>query len=537
MKKIKNLVLLLTELSGGRWFIALISAIFPILAMMGFGLFLAIKYGYILELSLTIAVSTIIISLPLFLLSRAAHTNSKKSSSLSVDKIEDGLVKASTDWSEREVMIWEKLKINSRKLLEDKNEWSQLDDVALGVMANVADEFDKKALDFSIPEALQLFEEISRRYKLVVKHHIPKIEIVKISYLKSGYDAFDKYGDVGQKLIKAAFWANHAKNAYFNPSKLVIDLVKQQSTSSMTKGFFEEMQLKAKHALLDEVTSVAIDLYSGRFSFEEDDVTASSITVKDEQRMATELEPIRVVMVGQISVGKSSIINILKDEFAAEVDTLPSTDGTTVYSALLDDTEIRVVDLQGLDGSDKIEKRMLSEMLHADLILWVLKANQPARELDKTLKDKFDSYYLNTKNISRKKPTVINILNQVDKLKPVSEWDPPYDLTKETTAKAKTINQAVAYNQKLLLADSTLALSIAPDQKSFGVEILKQTIRQEINNSSNVQRNRQRVEAKEKGVGIKNQLGRVIHSSKKVAPVALKAATPKVAEAVIKKIT
>jgi hypothetical protein len=536
MSKIKKLFLLLSELSGGRWGIAVIAALFPIIIMMGFGVFLAIKYEYLLVLSISIAASTLIISLPLYFLGRVSKVKTKKNTLLPNEIIEDGLVNASTDWSQNEVSIWEKSKIYSRTLLEAKSEWHQQDEVALEVMAFVATEFDKKALDFSIPEGLQLFEEVSRRYKLVVKEYIPIIEVLKVSHLKAGYEAYDKYGELGEKMIKVAIWANHAKNAYMNPSKLAIDLLNQQSTSSMTKGFVEEMQLNAKQALLDEIASVAIDLYSGRFSFEESEVTESKVAQQDTQRTASELEPIRIVMVGQTSAGKSSIINVLKEELVAEVDVLPSTDGTTVYNAKLDDVDIRVVDLQGLDGHQKTQQSMLAEMSQADLIVWVLKANQSARDLDKTLNAKFNEYYQNTKNISRKKPTVICVLNQVDKLKPLNEWAPPYNLEEPTSAKGKIITQALVYNQKLLMPEYCLALSIAPDKTSFGIETLKQTLRHEITNANNVQRNRQRVEAANKGTGAKKQFSRVYKTSKKVTPSLLKGATPSIVKMALKKI-
>tara|TARA_B110000091_G_C13818466_1_gene479230 strand:+ start:3118 stop:4734 length:1617 start_codon:yes stop_codon:yes gene_type:complete len=536
MSKIRNLFLLLSDLSGGRWGIAVISALLPIMIMMGFGVFLAIKYSYVLELSISIAVSTLFISVPWYFLGRASKSKNNKTNTVLEQKIEDGLVKPSTDWSQNEIFIWEKSKIYSRASLNNKNEWNELSEVGLAVMEFVATEFDKKALDFSILEGLQLFEEISRRYKLVIKEYIPVIDILKISYLKAGYETFDKYGDVGQKLVAAAVWANHAKNAYMNPTKLAIDLLSQQSTSVMTKGFVDDMQLNAKQALLDEIASVSIDLYSGRFSFEESEVTESSVAEKDSQRIAPKLEPIRIVMVGQTSSGKSSIINLIKEDLVAEVDVLPSTDGTTVYNAKLDEMNIRMVDLQGLDGNQKTEQNMLSEMTQADLIVWVLKANQPARELDKILNAKFFNYYRNGSNISRKKPTVICVVNQVDMLKPVNEWAPPYNLEQPITAKEKIINQALAYNQKLLMPDRILALSIAPKQNSFGVEALKKTIRDEIADANNVQRNRQRMEAAYKGVDVKKQLERAFKTSRKVVPGALKMVAPSLAKMVIKKV-
>ncbi|WP_146448324.1 GTPase family protein [Vibrio kanaloae] len=555
MKKIRNLFRLLAVLSSGRWGIALISAVLPSIIMMGFGIFLAIKYGYLLEMSIVIVVSTLFFTIPLYVSSRSSRqalyrqsvihkspSNTEQNgmgdseSEIKHDNIDinDALVKASLDWSQKELSIWNESKHYVRQQLMVDVEWGNLDQTGLEILEFVAEKFDKKPLDFSIPEGLKLFEEVSRRYKLVVREHIPGIEYLKVSYIKAGYEAYDRYGELGLKIVKAAIWGNHLKNLYLNPLKVVSDLGREQATSSMTKGVVDDMQYAAKQALLDEVAAVAIDLYSGRFSIEDEALRTSEVSELDEQRFAPELEPVRIVLVGQTSSGKSSLINALKQELVAEVDVLPSTDASTVYNAFVDDNDVRVVDLQGLDGNAKTEVLMLKEMTQADVVLWVLKANQSARELDKQLKDKFDAFYDDPKNISRKKPIVISVVNQVDRLKPVNDWQPPYDLGNPTSTKAKTIAQALEYNHMLLQTDIVLPLAIAPEKVEFGLEALKRTLIEGIADANNVQRNRQRVEAIKRGSSVKGQLNQAVNAGKKVAPSALKAATPKLAEMAIK---
>ncbi|WP_299692486.1 GTPase [uncultured Vibrio sp.] len=556
MKKIRNLFRLLAVLSSGRWGIALISAILPSIIMMGFGVFLAIKYGYLLEMSIAVAVSTLMFTIPLFISSRSSRDSSRRSSSTepfsnkesddisrgsseSQHKkadINDALVKASVDWSQRELSIWNDSKHHVRQQLMVDIEWGNLDQTGLKVLEFVAKKFDKKSLDFSIPEGLKLFEEVSRRYKLVVREHIPGIEYLKVSYIKAGYEAYDKYGDLGQKIVKAAIWGNHLKNLYLNPIKVISDLGREQATASMTRGVVDDMQYAAKQALLDEVAAVAIDLYSGRFSIEDEALKASDVSELDEQRFAPELEPVRIVLVGQTSSGKSSIINALKQELIAEVDVLPSTDTSTVYNAFVDGNDVRVVDLQGLDGNPKTEALMLKEMTQADMVLWVLKANQSARDLDKQLKDRLDAFYDDAENISRKKPIVVLVVNQVDRLKPVDEWQPPYYLENPTSAKAKIIAQALEYNQTLLQPDIALPLAIAPEKVKFGFDTLRQTLIERIADANNVQRNRQRLEAMKRGTSVKGQLNKAVKAGKKVAPSALKVTTPKLAEMAIKKV-
>jgi len=534
MKNLKNLLLLIAQLSGGRWVIAVLSVAMACFVMIVFGVMLAVKYGYLFMLFIIILATTLLINIPLLIIFRSNKVNDDQV--VLADSAEaDGLVKSSAMWSQSEALIWDKSKVKSRELLEEKSDWGTIHQISLEVLEFVANEFGKKALDFSVVEGLQLIEEVSRRYKVVMQRYLPGVEILKVSYLKEGYAAYEQYGELGAKAVKLATWANYVKTLYLNPAKFAADIIKAQSTSTATSGFLETLQDKAKRALLDEVISVAIDLYSGRFSFEEKDVHASSIADKDTKRIAFALEPIRIVLVGQTGAGKSSIINQLKQQLEAEVDVLPSTDIVAVYEATVDEIPIRIIDQKGLDGSSKTQKSMLAEMTQADLIIWVLKANQPARELDTTLKAKFDAFYENFTYISRKKPALIGVVNQVDNLKPENQWQPPYNIAEPSDIKAKTIKQAFSYNQSILNFDTILALSIHPDKQSLGVEDLIFSIREAIADAHNVQRNRQRVEVMKSGIGLNKQLKRVLYSGKKLYPNMLKSAVPNVNHSVSKK--
>ena len=505
----KQLLFLLGQLSQGRWRIAAISAILPLVILVVFAVYLGIKYDYILLMSLIIACSTLLVSVPLFIIAKRQQKNADDLGATNSNTI----VRPSIQWSEHELLIWENAKHKSRSLLQEKNQWGDIQQISLDMLAYVANEFDKKALDFSIPEGLQLLQEVSLRYQHVIKQYIPGAEIVKVSYLQRGYDAYEEYGHKGAQAIKFAIWANYAKNLYLNPAKFTADFIKDQSSANMTKGLYENMLHQAKQALLDEVVSVAIDLYSGRFSFTENEVLASNVSRVDATRIAQELEPIRIVFVGQTGAGKSSIVNVLKNQLVAQVDVLPSTDQTCVYKCVINNMPLVIVDLPGLDGEASNQQQMLQEMSQADLVIWVLKANQPARDLDKRLKDKFDDFYIQRLNISRRKPAIIGVINQVDKLKPIDEWQPPYNIIAPVGEKATLIEQAVKYNQKIMQFNSVVAMSLSTDKLNWGVEELKVSILEAIIDARNTQLNRQRVERIKKGVGIKQHAQRAMRTS------------------------
>ena len=114
MTKLKRLYRLLSTLSGGRWVILAISAVLPVLIIMGFGFVLALQYGYLLELSLAVTISTLAVIVPLYFLSlESKNTENEAVGAINAD-IDDGLVKASSDWSQAELVIWNEAKAYSR---------------------------------------------------------------------------------------------------------------------------------------------------------------------------------------------------------------------------------------------------------------------------------------------------------------------------------------------------------------------------------------------------------------------------------------
>ncbi|RKF20053.1 GTP-binding protein [Alginatibacterium sediminis] len=514
MIRLRKFFQLLYLLSGGRWGILLISSLLPACILMGYGLVLSFKHGYLLQLSLVIALSTLIITIPLYVLGRKSEATKVHVLGSGI-KTEDSLVKASEDWSDAELSVWNESKLQVRQLAQTQVFWTEIDQLALEVLRQVAQHFGKKPLEFTLPEGLALFEEISERYRHVIEQHLPGADLIKLSYLKTSFDVYDKYGDLGHKLFKVALWANHTKNLFYNPFKVVSDLSKEQATAAMTKGLVDEIQRNAKTAFLDEVAAVAIDLYSGRFNLPET-IPRSDISFKDEKRGAAALEPFRIVFVGQTGGGKSSLVNLITGEWLAEIDSLPTSRNACSYQVNIDDKQLCLLDLKGLDGSKGSEDNALLDIIHADLVVWVLKADQAARELDQSLLTKFNEYFNLSINISRKKPKIIVVVNQVDRLQPQAVWNPPYGIEEPCSDKAESITQAVQYNAQLFCPDIILPLSIAPNKVHFGYDEFKQVLVEQFQSAANIQRNRQRHDAQAKAVTFKTQLKKVGKASRRL---------------------
>jgi predicted GTPase len=198
-----------------------------------------------------------------------------------------------------------------------------------------------------------------------------------------------------------------------------------------------------------------------------------------------------------VSVGKSSIINALIGSIVAEVNQLPSTRTATVYQAKLDNDidALHLVDLPGLDGQSEHDAYLLEQMMQSDVVMWVLKANQPARALDTKFNEQWQTWLKDPKQRARRQPIMLGVLNQVDRLAPQAEWQPPYDLQNPTSPKACNIRDALDYNQKLLNFQSIIPLSVSEDKPAYNLEELEKLLDQYYEQGMQVQLNRRRLEA------------------------------------------
>ncbi|MGB5446882.1 MAG: GTPase, partial [Psychromonas sp.] len=483
MKRVKSSLTQLNKLSEGVINVITLAVFLPVLVLCGFGLFAIIQYGYTLHFALALVVTFFIFYIPLLILLRQNRTKMA-----AFEITEDTWVEASDDWSEAENAIWQRLKKKIEAQLEEDDSWEGLKAHSYAIAHNTAQEFSRRDFQFSVIDGLKLLEEVSRRYRAFLKENVPFVETISVSHLKFAYDHQDKIESTKQ----AADLLSKAYRAYqfINPQAALLKELRNKLLGGIAENVGARLQLNMKRAFLQEVAAVSIDLYSGRFSIEQSDIKQSTIAVEDQARQPAPLEPLRIVVIGQTCAGKSSLINAIKGALDAEVSALPSTSEVNVYSCSVGDVELlNLVDLPGLDSNEKTTKAILKQVTNADMVLWVLKANQSSRQLDLQFMRTLEAFYADKDNLHRKKPVITGILNQVDKLQPSAEWSPPYNLAHLDSAKVLTINKAIEYNRKLLNFDTIIPTSFSSELQPWGLESLEQLIITNVDQSINVQRN------------------------------------------------
>ena len=190
-----------------------------------------------------------------------------------------------------------------------------------------------------------------------------------------------------------------------------------------------------------------------------------------QRRLAS--EPLRILVVGQVKAGKSSLINAMFGEDHAATDIVPRTQFVEPY--LLEREGIQraiILDTAGYDDTsepagafDQLRKHLLS----CDLLLMVCSAQSAARNADRRLLDAMRAFY--QREPDRRMPAVVVVLTNVDRLRPLAEWNPPYNLQEPCTEKARQILDAMhAVAADLLVApDEIVPVCLEPD-RPYNVE-------------------------------------------------------------------
>ncbi|WP_339765185.1 GTPase [uncultured Sulfitobacter sp.] len=100
-----------------------------------------------------------------------------------------------------------------------------------------------------------------------------------------------------------------------------------------------------------------------------------------------------MAVAGEISAGKSSRVNALVASNVAETDVIPTTDRPKTYPADFNGVASVLVDMHGLDGSTRVTDTVLAELQRADLVIWTIRANRPAREVGRASIAQFYQFF------------------------------------------------------------------------------------------------------------------------------------------------
>ena len=186
-------------------------------------------------------------------------------------------------------------------------------------------------------------------------------------------------------------------------------------------------------------------------------------------------QPVTIALVGQVSSGKSSLVNALSGSHQAAVDLLPETQSVSRYQLRLGEpaVSITLLDTPGYSEAGLTSaqlKQIQSALRESNCVLVVMDAHSPARDADVRAVRDLELWYQSQPRL--KLPPMIGVLTHVDLLRPTLEWSPPYDWRTPTKPKEQSIHDALDYVRGLFgpsLATLAPVCTSAAKERAWGV--------------------------------------------------------------------
>ena len=190
-------------------------------------------------------------------------------------------------------------------------------------------------------------------------------------------------------------------------------------------------------------------------------------------RTALQTAPLNLLLLGRTSAGKSSLINTLFTAPLVSTDALPNTDRITHYDWQTPDGDRLILwDTPGYEQADRPDLRaqVLTHALTCDIILLVTPALDPALQMDLDL--------ITDLRAQIPDRPIFVLITQVDRLRPIREWQPPYQWETGQRPKEIAIRDALNYRRETLPLVSGLfpIVTDGPDRTAWGIDPVAQSI-------------------------------------------------------------
>jgi len=308
-------------------------------------------------------------------------------------------------------------------------------------------------LNIYIPQAYSLIRGTTDDMDQWMQKLSPVLNRMTVGQAYEGYEMYRRLEPSARKFFKAWRWAQWV----FNPAAAAARTASSKYNNQANQQLVGNLSNLLREAALRNLCQQAIALYSGdalpieTFAPPTQELpeaktqTLQQILDQADPVEAVVQKPISILLVGRTGAGKSSLINTLFQADKAEVDVLPSTDRIQSYDWQTAGGE--ALTLWDTPGYEQVERGELRELVldyaaEADLLLLVTPAMDPALQMDV-------DFLTDLTEVVDDLPTIA-IVTQVDRLRPVREWQPPYDWQWGDRPKEKSIREATNYRVEQL---------------------------------------------------------------------------------------
>lgn len=332
-------------------------------------------------------------------------------------------------------------------------------------------------LNVYIPQAYGLIRDTVEDVDRWMHKLSPALNQMTVGQAVEAYELYQKLEPATRTALKLWNWSMWV----LNPAAALARTATRRYTNTANQQLLANLGQILREQALKALGARAIALYSGEAASVRE--APPALPQRQTQQLRDLLaqgepdldqKPVHLLLIGRTGAGKSSLINTLFMAERATVDLLPTTVQFQEYCWQTPTGEALVlVDAPGYEQiGANYRDQVLEQAAIADALILVTPAPDPALQMDRELLQAAQAE-------GREKP-VIAALTQVDRLRPLREWQPPYDWQQGERPKERSIREAVAYRQEMLGDLCSVILPIVNQNEQqrpvWGLESLTQAL-------------------------------------------------------------